>query len=132
MTKFMRFFQGWEGWDEYAPFYDWENAQTLGRRDVPFWQRVAAETPGTVLGTGLRNWPHFDSVGAKRRAARRHRSIRRDACVARCSGQEGREGREGRDGQVRIPVSFVAIFARCRSRGAALRWCWRRTASSSR
>ncbi len=26
--------QGWEGWDDYAPFYDWENAQTLGRRDI--------------------------------------------------------------------------------------------------
>ncbi len=32
--------EGWEGWDEYAPFYDWENAQTLGRRDVPFWRRL--------------------------------------------------------------------------------------------
>jgi ubiquinone/menaquinone biosynthesis C-methylase UbiE len=50
MTKFMR--QGWEGWDEYAPFYDWENAQTLGRRDVPFWQRVAAEAQGVVLELG--------------------------------------------------------------------------------
>ena len=27
--------EGHEGWDEYAPFYDWENARTLGRRDVP-------------------------------------------------------------------------------------------------
>jgi ubiquinone/menaquinone biosynthesis C-methylase UbiE len=34
--------EGWEGWDDYAPFYDWENARTLGRRDVPFWQRLAA------------------------------------------------------------------------------------------
>jgi SAM-dependent methyltransferase len=33
--------QGHEGWDEYAPFYDWENAQTLGKRDVPFWVRLA-------------------------------------------------------------------------------------------
>jgi ubiquinone/menaquinone biosynthesis C-methylase UbiE len=36
--------EGWEGWDDYAPFYDWENAQTLGRRDVPFWQRLARQT----------------------------------------------------------------------------------------
>jgi SAM-dependent methyltransferase len=50
MTKFMG--QGWEGWDEYAPFYDWENAQTLGRRDVPFWRRVAAEADGPVLELG--------------------------------------------------------------------------------
>ena len=38
--------EGWEGWDEYAPFYDWENARTLGRRDVPFWQRVVADAAG--------------------------------------------------------------------------------------
>ena len=28
--------EGWSGWDEYAPFYDWENARTIGRRDVAF------------------------------------------------------------------------------------------------
>ena len=43
---------GWEGWDQYAPFYDWENAQTLGRRDVPFWRRVALEATGPVLELG--------------------------------------------------------------------------------
>ena len=32
--------EGHEGWDDYAPFYDWENARTLGRRDVPFWLRL--------------------------------------------------------------------------------------------
>ncbi len=46
--------QGWHGWDEYAPFYDWENAQTVGRRDVDFWRRIAMGTEGRVLelGTG--------------------------------------------------------------------------------
>jgi ubiquinone/menaquinone biosynthesis C-methylase UbiE len=44
--------EGWQGWDEYAPFYDWENAQTLGRRDVPFWQRVATQARGAVLELG--------------------------------------------------------------------------------
>jgi ubiquinone/menaquinone biosynthesis C-methylase UbiE len=44
--------QGWRGWDEYAPFYDWENAQTLGRRDVPFWRRVASDARGQVLELG--------------------------------------------------------------------------------
>jgi ubiquinone/menaquinone biosynthesis C-methylase UbiE len=44
--------EGWEGWDEYAPFYDWENARTLGRRDVPFWRRLAASADGTVLELG--------------------------------------------------------------------------------
>ena len=44
--------EGWEGWDQYAPFYDWENAQTLGRRDVPFWRRVASAARGRVLELG--------------------------------------------------------------------------------
>jgi SAM-dependent methyltransferase len=46
--------QGHEGWDEYAPFYDWENARTFGRRDVQFWRRIAAKSEGPVLelGTG--------------------------------------------------------------------------------
>ena len=44
--------EGWEGWDEYAAFYDWENARTLGRRDVPFWRRIAVESRGPVLELG--------------------------------------------------------------------------------
>ena len=44
--------EGWQGWDQYAPFYDWENARTLGRRDVPFWRRVAQEARGPVLELG--------------------------------------------------------------------------------
>ncbi len=44
--------QGWKGWDEYAPFYDWENAQTVARRDVAFWQRLAAAQDGPVLELG--------------------------------------------------------------------------------
>jgi SAM-dependent methyltransferase len=44
--------EGHEGWDEYAPFYDWENARTLGRRDVPFWRTVALNTGGTLLELG--------------------------------------------------------------------------------
>jgi SAM-dependent methyltransferase len=43
---------GWRGWDDYARFYDWENAQTMGRRDVRFWQRLAAKTAGPVLELG--------------------------------------------------------------------------------
>ena len=53
--------EGWQGWDDYAPFYDWENARTLGRRDVPFWRRVALASAGQVLelgcGTGRISWP---------------------------------------------------------------------------
>jgi SAM-dependent methyltransferase len=44
--------EGWQGWDDYAPFYDWENAQTLARRDVPFWERLAAAQTGPVLELG--------------------------------------------------------------------------------
>ena len=44
--------EGWTGWDEYAPFYDWENAQTLGRRDVAFWKRLVAKIDGPVLELG--------------------------------------------------------------------------------
>jgi len=69
--------EGWQGWDEYAPFYDWENAQTLGRRDVPFWRRVASGARGPVLelgcGTGRVSLPlaraGVDLVGIDRSAA---------------------------------------------------------------
>jgi SAM-dependent methyltransferase len=44
--------EGWEGWDEYAPFYDWENARTLGRRDVAFWTQVSSRVHGRVLELG--------------------------------------------------------------------------------
>ena len=44
--------EGFEGWDDYAPFYDWENAQTLGRRDVPFWRNLALNAGGSVLELG--------------------------------------------------------------------------------
>ena len=43
---------GWEGWDEYAPFYDWENARTVARRDVDFWRRLALAHDGPVLELG--------------------------------------------------------------------------------
>lgn len=43
---------GSAGWDEYAAFYDWENAQTVQRRDVAFWQRLASAASGPVLELG--------------------------------------------------------------------------------
>lgn len=43
---------GAAGWDEYAAFYDWENAQTVGRRDIPFWQSLARRTRGKILELG--------------------------------------------------------------------------------
>ena len=44
--------EGHEGWDQYAPFYDWENARTLGRRDLPFWRTLAQRIDGRVLELG--------------------------------------------------------------------------------
>lgn len=44
--------EGWQGWDDYAPFYDWENARTVGRRDVAFWRQLATETSGPILELG--------------------------------------------------------------------------------
>ncbi len=44
--------EGWHGWDEYAPFYDWENARTRRRTDVAFWRRLAARARGPVLELG--------------------------------------------------------------------------------
>ncbi len=80
--------EGWQGWDTYAPFYDWENAQTLGRRDVPFWQRVASRAEGQVLelgcGTGRVSIPLAKAgVGNRRR-----RSLGADA-RARAEADQG-------------------------------------------
>lgn len=44
--------QGWHGWDDYAAFYDWENARTFGRRDVAFWRTVARQVVPPVLELG--------------------------------------------------------------------------------
>jgi ubiquinone/menaquinone biosynthesis C-methylase UbiE len=44
--------EGWQGWDQYAPFYDWENARTVARRDVAFWQGLARQQAGAVLELG--------------------------------------------------------------------------------
>jgi SAM-dependent methyltransferase len=44
--------RGGQGWDAYAPFYDWENARTFGRRDVAFWRRIAGREAGPLLELG--------------------------------------------------------------------------------
>jgi SAM-dependent methyltransferase len=83
--------EGWHGWDEYARFYDWENAQTMGRRDVRFWQEMARQHGGPVLelgcGTGRVSLPvartGVDVVGVDRsdpmldRARRRLKRLRK-------------------------------------------------------
>lgn len=40
------------GWDAYAPFYDWENARTLGRRDVAYWRDVCRAEDARTLELG--------------------------------------------------------------------------------
>src|SRR6187551_186129 len=44
--------EGWTGWDEYAPFYDWENARTLGRRDVAYWRGIVRQEGARTLELG--------------------------------------------------------------------------------
>src|SRR5512135_1146837 len=44
--------EGWQGWDDYARFYDWENARTMGRKDVRFWQDFARREGGPLLELG--------------------------------------------------------------------------------
>lgn len=77
--------QGWHGWDDYAPFYDWENSRTIGRRDQKFWVDLASRADGAVLelgcGTGRLSVPvarvtnRF--VGIDRSAPMLHRLHRR-------------------------------------------------------
>ena len=52
MARMQTSAQGWHGWDAYAPFYDWENRRTVGRRDVRFWTDLAKQANGTVLELG--------------------------------------------------------------------------------
>ena len=83
--------EGWHGWDEYAPFYDWENARTLGRRDVPFWRRLAATAGGPVVelgcGTGRVSLPLARAgvrlVGVDRSAAMLHVARKRTGKAVR-------------------------------------------------
>ncbi len=42
--------KGHEGWDDYAPYYDWENRQTVGRRDIEFWSDLALRATSRRAG----------------------------------------------------------------------------------
>jgi SAM-dependent methyltransferase len=109
-----RSLEGWEGWDQYAPFYDWENARTLGRRDVPFWRGVALGAGGPVLelgaGTGRISLPlgraGVNLFGVDRSAAMLSRALARTRRVARRRLSANPESLRIPHPQSRIP-SFV-------------------------
>jgi ubiquinone/menaquinone biosynthesis C-methylase UbiE len=110
--------EGWHGWDEYAPFYDWENAQTLGRRDVPFWRRVASEARGPVLelgcGTGRVSVPlasdGVDLIGIDRSAPMLDRARH---TIARSRPRVAHPGRiPNRERQIPKPESRIPKFVR--------------------
>ena len=115
--------QGWKGWDEYAPFYDWENAQTLGRRDVAFWQRVAKGAKGRVLelgcGTGRIALPlaraGISMVGIDRSEPMLGRAARRRALLRKRKGVTRRPALGLARGDIRalpfLPGSFGMVLA---------------------
>jgi ubiquinone/menaquinone biosynthesis C-methylase UbiE len=95
--------EGWQGWDIYAPFYDWENAQTLGRRDVAFWTRIASRAAGPVLelgcGTGRVTMPlaraGVEIVGVDRSAPMLERARKRMRAAAPKGARGARDARDG-------------------------------------
>ncbi|MBI4478033.1 MAG: methyltransferase domain-containing protein [Acidobacteria bacterium] len=90
--------EGWHGWDQYAPFYDWENARTMGRRDVEFWRRLAARTAGPVLELGC---------GTGRVAVPVARSGARVVGVDRSSQMLARARRHARRARLGPRLTFV-------------------------
>ena len=112
--------EGWQGWDEYAPFYDWENARTLGRRDVAFWQRMAAPAGGAVLelgcGTGRVSLPLARSgaavVGIDRSSAMLARAEHRARALRRSHARGRRDGVGGSLALVRGDIRALPFRAR--------------------
>jgi len=126
--------EGWQGWDDYAPFYDWENAQTLARRDVAFWQRLAAAQDGRVLelgcGTGRLTIPvaraGAEIVGIDRsepmltRARQRLRRSRASALLVRGDIRRLPFRRRLRFSLVMAPYGMLQSLTRERDLGATL------------
>jgi SAM-dependent methyltransferase len=96
---------GWKGWDDYAAFYDWENAQTMGRRDVRFWEGLARRTGGRILelgcGTGRVTLP-LARTGASVVGVDRSESM-----LARARTRIGRSRLPGRPGLVRGDITAL-------------------------
>lgn len=102
--------EGWKGWDEYAPFYDWENARTVGRRDVAFWRHLAADQSGPMLelgcGTGRIAVPILKAGGTLVGVDRS------DAMLARARRRAKRAGVIGRAGFVRGDIRDLPLRSR--------------------
>jgi SAM-dependent methyltransferase len=119
----MRSREGWTGWDTYAPFYDWENARTLGRRDVPFWRDVARQVRGPVLelgcGTGRISLPLARAgiavVGIDRSGPMLERAAKRLAAWRRRQPRRAKNRLRLVRGDIRYlpfaPASFDAVLA---------------------
>ena len=118
--------EGHEGWDDYAPFYDWENARTLGKRDVPFWRNLALHCGGPCSGARLRNGSYLVAARASRRAARRHRSLEPDAQSRARTARPARTSSAARVRLIRGDIRFLPFDRR------DSRWCLRPTGSCSR
>lgn len=115
--------EGWQGWDEYAPFYDWENARTLGRRDVPFWRNVALQSKGSVLelgcGTGRISLPlaraGVNVVGIDRSEQMLARAAKRLAAQRKREGGRKKKRLHLLRGDIRYlpfePASFKTVLA---------------------
>jgi SAM-dependent methyltransferase len=126
---------GWRGWDDYAAFYDWENAQTVQRRDVAVWQRLAAAADGPVLelgcGTGRITVPvarlGSEVVGIDRSApmlGRAARKLRRARLAPRASLVRGDirhlPFKRGRFPLVMAPYGILQSLTRERDLAATL------------
>jgi SAM-dependent methyltransferase len=97
--------EGHEGWDDYAPFYDWENARTLGRRDVPFWRNLAIHVGGPVLELGCGTGRIALPLG---RAGVTLVGIdRSEAMLARARARVKRSGMAGRVQLVRGDIRYL-------------------------
>lgn len=107
--------EGWQGWEEYAEFYDWENARTMGRRDLAFWREFVSRARGPVLelgcGSGRVTMPLARSapfvIGIDRSRAMLERARRR----AKRVGQRPRLVQADVTALPFLPESFSAVVA---------------------
>ena len=105
---------GWQGWDAYAPFYDWENRRTIGRRDVRFWTDLARRAGGPVLELGCGTGRLSVSVA---RVAPRFIGIDRSEAMLRRLRQRIRRARlTGRTSIVRGDIRALPFRRRWRCR----------------